>query len=316
MHIEDFRGDFIQVAALIQESWEENGKQGLFYTPEFLTSCLDYPGSSYSLAPTLYEGDTPRAFVAGFPRTIKYQDRELRVILCTLLSVSSEYKKSGYGVVLWSELVKRAQGAGYDGMVNYCVDGEPMSAMILGCCRMLKLPTEQIFSVRYLMRLLQPKFVASRAEEQTSTEEFQRIATRSGDDVALTRVWTAKEIQWQLQRHGGVVASHRSGLKEGLLTGYLMQAANPQKTKCLLIEDVLWGTLEGEERVTLVEKMVARATQAGAQIALLPCLGYADLAPLRAARFRGSPRTLHCYLTIFTGEPAPKPVSSMYLDVI
>jgi len=145
MHIEDFRGDFAQVAALIQESWEENGKQGLFYTPEFLVSCLNYPGSSYALVPTLYEGDTPRAFVAGFPRTIRYQGRELRVILCTLLSVSSKYKKSGYGVVLWSELVKRAQAAGYDGMVNYCVEGEPMNGMIVGCCRLLKLPTERIF---------------------------------------------------------------------------------------------------------------------------------------------------------------------------
>src|SRR4029077_5371358 len=317
MHIEDFRGDFAPVAALIQESWKENGKQGLFYTPEFLSSCLDYPGSSYSLAPALYEGETPRVFVAGFPRTIRYQGRELRVVLCTLLSVSSEYKKSGYGVVLWSELVKRAQAAGYDGVVNYCVEGEPMNGMILGCCRMLKLPSERIFSVRYLMRLLQPKPAGSRADEQgISSEEFQRIAAASGNEIPLMRVWTAEEIRWQLHRHGGVVASHRFGRKEGLMTGYLMQAANPQKTKCLLIEDVLWGTLENEERLTLVEKMLNRGTQAGAQIALLPCLGYADIAPFRAARFRSSPRTLHCYLTIFKGEPAPKPVSSMYLDVI
>ena len=315
MRIEDFRGDFDQVAALIQESWKQNGKQGLLYESEFLASCLDYPGSSYALAPVLYEGDTPRAFVAGFPRTIRYQGRELRVILCTLLSVSSEYKKNGYGVVLWSELAKRAQAAGYDGLVNYCVEGEPMNGMILGCCRMLKLPTERIFSVHYLMRLLQPKPTAWHAGEQENlSEEFRRIAV-SGKDVPLTRIWTPKEIQWQLERHGGVVVSHRSGLKEGLLTGYLMQAADPQKTRCLLIEDVLWGTLENEERLTLVEKMVVRGTQAGAQIALLPSLGYADLATFRAARFRSSPRTLHCYLTIFKGEPPPKPVSSMYLDV-
>ncbi len=83
IQIEDFRGDFTQVAALIQESWKENGKQGLFYTPEFLASCLEYPGMNFSLAPTLYEGETPRAFVVGFPRTVQYQGRKLRVILCT-----------------------------------------------------------------------------------------------------------------------------------------------------------------------------------------------------------------------------------------
>jgi hypothetical protein len=318
IQMEDFRGDFDQVAALVQESWKENGTQGLFYTPEFLTSCLNYPGASYSLAPTLYEGERPRAFVAGFPRTVRYEGRELRVVLCTLLSVSSQDKKRGYGVVLWGELVKRAQAAGYDGMINYCVEGEPMNGMILGCCRMLKLPTERVFSVRYLMRLLQPKMAAPNSDESETdlTDEFLRLATLSGSDVPLTRVWTRKEAEWQLQRHGAVVAGHRSGLREGVITGYLMQAANPKRTKCMLIEDVLWGTLESEERLTLVEKMLRSGTQAGAQIALLPCLGYADIAPFRGSRFRSSPRTLHCYLTIFTGEPVPKVVSSMYLDVI
>ena len=317
IQIEDFRGDFAPVAALIQESWKENGKQGLLYTAEFLASCLEYPGMSYSLAPTLYEGDTPRAFVAGFPRTIQYQGRELRVILCTLLSVSSEYKKSGYGIVLWSELVKRAQSAGYDGMVNYCVEGEPMNGMILGCCRLLKLPTERIFSVPYLMRLLQPKFVPSLAGEQESPlEMFGRIAAQTAKDVPLSRAWSETEIQWQLQRHHSVVARHRSGRHEGMITGYVMQAANPQRTKCLLIDDVLWGTLENEERLALTKKMLSQSVQAGAQIALLPCLGYADIAPFRAARFRSSPRTLHCYLTVFKGESAPKPLASMYLDVI
>ena len=318
IHVEDFRGDFAEVASLIQESWKENGKQGLLYTPEFLASCLNYPGSEYSLAPTLYEGEKPCAFFAGFPRTIQYQERKLRVILCTLLSVSSAYKKSGYGVVLLGELARRAQAAGYDGMVNYCVEGEPMNGMILGCCRMLKLPTERIFSVHYLIRLLQPRLVSPVPDppEDQPLDKFRRAAAFISTDTPLTRVWTEAEITWQLQRHDGLVAYHRSGVKEGLLTGYLMHAANPQKTKCLLIEDVLWGTLEKEERLTLVQRMLDGAIQAGAQMAFLPCLGYADIAPFRAARFRSSPRTLHCYLTVFNGEPAPELVPSMYLDVI
>jgi hypothetical protein len=318
VQIEDFRGDFCTVAALIQESWRENGQQGLLYTPEFLASCLGYPGSTSSLAPTLYQGESPRAFVAGFPRTIRYHGRELRVILCTLLSVSSEYKKRGYGVILWSELVKRAQSAGYDGMVNYCVEGEPMNGMILGCCRMLKLPTERIFSIRYLMRFLQRRSAPSALDNSRDLpiELFSRAAALAADDTALTRIWTEEEIRWQLRRDGGLVACDRFGTREGLLTGYLMQAANPQKTNCLLIEDVLWGTLEGEERYMLVEKLLDHGRQAGAQLALLPCLNYADFAPFRAARFRSSPRILHCYLTIFDGQPAPQAVNSMYLDVV
>jgi hypothetical protein len=319
--IEDFRGDFASIANLVQESWQENGKQGLLYTPEFIASCLDYPGSSYSLAPAIYEGDRPFGFVAGFPRTVLYKGRELRVMLCTLLSVSNEFKRRGYGVILWSELVKRAQSAGFGGMVNYCIDGEPMNGMILGCCRMLKLPTARFFSVHYLMRLLPPKLVAGRAEApqeipQDLIEQFRTACGFIGTDTLFKRVWTEDEARWQLQRHDGLVAYHRSEHREGLLTGYLMHAANPQRTKCLLIEDVLWGTLEDAERLTLVQKLLDMSIQAGAQMAFLPCLGYAELAPFRAARFRSSPRTLHCYLTVFNDEPSPGPVSSMYLDVI
>jgi hypothetical protein len=322
VQIEDFRGDFAEVATLIQESWEENGKQGLFYTPEFLESCLNYPGSIYSLAPTLYQGEKPCAFVAGFPRTFQYKGRQLRAIVCTLLSVSNEHKKKGYGVVLWSELVKRARAAGYDAMVNYCVDGEPMNGMILGCCRMLKLPTQRIFSVHYLMRPLQQKLRPASEPEPShdfdprTAEKFQQAASFIGTDTLLKRVWTEPEAQWQLHRHHGLVVSHSLGGREGLLTAYVMPAANPQRTKCLMIEDVLWGTLLNEERLALVHKMLDRGVQAGAQMAFLPRLGYADIAPFQAARFRSSPRTLHCYLTVFSGDPAPEPVPSMYLDVI
>ena len=52
-----------------------------------------------------------------------------------------------------------------------------------------------------------------------------------------THLITEGEIRWQLRRDGGLVACDRFGTREGLLTGYLMQAANPQKTNCLLIED-------------------------------------------------------------------------------
>ena len=317
IQIEDFRGDLAQVAALIQESWQENGTQGLFYTPEFLASRLEYPGSNYSLAPTLYQGDKPCAFIAGFPRTFLYKGRQLRAMLCTLLSVSSEFKKTGYGIVLWSELAKRARAAGYDAMVNYCVEGESMNGMIVGCCRMLKLPTERVFSAHYLMRVLQPRAVSAPAGQPDNlAEKFRRAVALIGNDTTLRRVWTEPETQWQLHRHDGLVVSHSAGGRQGLLTAYLMHAANPLRTKCLLIEDILWGTLESEERLALVQRLLDQGTQAGARMAFLPRLGYADLTPFQAARFRTSPRTLHCYLTVFNGVPVPEPAPSMYLDVI
>jgi hypothetical protein len=203
-------------------------------------------------------------------------------------------------------------------MVNYCVDGESMNGMIVGSCRMLKLPTQRVFSVHYLMRVLQPKAAHAPADhpDHHLAEKFQRAAGWISNATSLRRVWTEPETQWQLHRHDGLVVSHSAGGRQGLLTAYLMHAANPLRTKCLLIEDILWGTLESEERLALVQRLLDQGTQAGARMAFLPRLGYADLTPFQAARFRTSPRTLHCYLTVFNGVPVPETVPSMYLDVI
>jgi hypothetical protein len=83
----------------------------------------------------------------------------------------------------------------------------------------------------------------------------------------------------------------------------------------LIIEDVLWGTLEQQERLVLVRKLLDQAAAAGAQMAIVPSLGYADMEPFSAARFRRTPRVLQAYLTVFKGDPPPEAVSSMYLDV-
>jgi hypothetical protein len=321
LEIQDFRGDFDGVSSLIQSSWSENAQKPLLYSAAFLASCFEYPGASYALAPTIYMGNTPVAFAAGFPRTIRYRGRDLRVIIASFLSVSVGQKNKGYGVLLWNELVKRARSAGYDGMVNYCVDGEAMNGIILGCCRMLKLATARFFSARYQMRVVVPKRASQTHVEQEKNIEADAVAAfLEGvqpilETTPLARVWSATEAAWQLSRHGSIVTQHEANSRRGMITGYLMEIANPQRTRCVLIEDLVWGTLEPPEREALLEKFLDRGMSAGAQMAIVPVLNYADMEPLRAARFRSSPRIVHGYLTVFSGEPAPEEVPAEYLDI-
>jgi hypothetical protein len=319
--IENFRGDFSAVASLIQSSWAENGQQPLLYTSDLLASYFACPGFDRSLAPTLYEGNKPSAFIAGFPRRLRYKGRDLRVIISSFLSVSREYKNKGYGVILWSELVKRARAAGFDGMVNYCVDGEPMNAIIMGCCRMLKLPTARFFTVHHQMRILPPARASDSAVAHRNTVDaetlrtFLEAAEALADRVPLARIWTDAEAEWQCRRHGAIVAHSVSGTRRGVVTGYLTEIANAQRTKIVLIEDLLWGTLDPGERHALFQSLFEKAAAAGAKMAIVPCLNPADAEMLRASRFRSAARILQGYLTIFTGDPAPQEVPSMYLDV-
>lgn len=312
--VEDFRGDFGAVAEMMERSWADSATAPLLYTPEFLQSAFEYPGATPELAPTIYDGDTPVGFVAGFPRRIRCDGREHRVVLITFLTAAAEHRNSGYGIVIWTELVKRARAAGFDGMLNYCVEGEAMNRMIGPSCRRLGLKAQRVRSIPYLTKMLFGASAAANGDGPAEPPVEQLIAAAApiADEVPLARLWDRDEARWQCTREGAVVASER----DGLLTGYVMQVANARRTKTLLVEDILWGGLDGEEREALVGRLVARAAADGARIAVVPQLGYADLEPFAAAGFRPSGRVVHMYLTLWNDAPVPEAVDAAYLDVV
>ncbi len=309
--IEDFRGDFEQIAAMIEKAWAVSTSPPLLYTPAFLKSGFEYPGAAFSLAPTLYDGDEPLAFVAGFPRTLGYGGQEYSVLLITFLTAAAEHRNAGYGIVIWNELVRRARDAGFDGMVNYCIEGDAMNRMIVPASRRMKVPVEKVYSVEYLSRVLSPK----RDAPDPIAPPVDRFLERTAEVAAetpLARVWTEAEAHWQCTREGAVVVE----AGDGLLTGYIMETADARRTKSLLVEDVLWGSLTEDERKALVVALTTQAAAAGARIAAVPVLGYADLRPFEAAGFRPSRRVVHMYLSLWGAAPAAEPVASCYLDVV
>jgi hypothetical protein len=83
-----------------------------------------------------------------------------------------------------------------------------------------------------------------------------------------------------------------------------------------VIDDVLWGSARDQERRRLVGELLARASSAGATYAVLPVMGYADLAPFVAAGMVPSPHTMHAYLSLWSDPEAARPVERYYLDVI
>ena len=321
LSIENFRGDFDELAALMQASWAENASQPLLYTAEFLSSCFEYPGVDFFLAPAIYDRLKPVAFVAGFPRRVRFKGHDRKIIVITFLTILPEYKKKGLGIILWSELVKRARAAGFDGMVNYCVDGEPMNAMIIGCCNRLQLPIARIYSARYMSTVLR----AGKREAPPDGNGLQpedavlNLSPALAESQPLARLWTRPEAQWQcVRRSGAITACHSDGVRMGVLTGYIMSISNQERTKCLLIEEVLWGALEIHERRALLQRFLDNAANAGARIATVPVLGYADMEPFKKARFQGTRRVLHSYLTLWSEDNADfasEPLPSMYLDV-
>ena len=315
--LSSFRGDFGALAAMIQQSWAENPNQSLLYSEAFLRSAFEYPGSSFDLAPTVYGDAGPLGFVAGFPRLARWDGRPVRIILNSFLTAATSVKGAGLGLTLWADLIERCRAQGYDGTVNFCVEGDDMNRMMPSLSRLLKLNTVRIFSVEFLFRLLRP--APSEPLPQISDLDidlFMDLASAVPSDLSLVRVWTWPEAEWQCRyRAGAITVSSRAGGRHGVLTGYLTQAPSTPPVTVVLLEDLLWGDLEPTERTELLERFLRVAASQGARTASCPILGYSSLDTLTAARFRRTKRVLHTYLTFWNGLQ-PRPVPALYLDVL
>jgi len=320
-----FRGDFGALAAMMQRSWADNPNQSLLYSEAFLRSAFDYPGSSFSLARAVYGDAGLLGFLAGFPRSVRWDAQLARLVLNSFLTADAAVKGPGLGIKLWGDLVERGRDGGYNGTIAFCVEGDGMSRVMPLLSRLLKLNTQRIFSVEFLVRLLHPTPSDAPAQfadpdsdlnSDPDIDLFMELASALPSNLPLVRQWTRAEAEWQCRnRAGALTVSSVVGRRRGILTGYLMQVASAPPTTVVLLGDLLWGDLEPAERRALLERFLRGAAGQGARFASCPVLGYASLDPLRAAGFRRSKRVIHTYLTFWNGLQ-PRPVPALYIDVL
>jgi hypothetical protein len=313
---EDFRGDYDRLAAMMQASWQQNAAPPFLYTAEFLADAFSYPEASFSLAPAIYHGSEPVAFVLGSPRRVTAGGAERRILISTLLSVAPEHKSSGYGIVVWGELMRRAAEAGFDGAVNYCVEGEAMDRMIHGICHRLRLPVTRAASFSYLAKSMWvPVKGGGESRPPASADRLCQAAAGIPGHAEFSRRWTEDEAAWQLARLGAISVTAGPDSRPAVLTGYLATVADAVRTRCLVIEDVLWGDLAAADRASLVRDLIAKAVSAGARVAMLPALGYADTEAFVASGFAPAEHTTHAYLTMWSGSALEARPDGYYLDV-
>jgi ribosomal protein S18 acetylase RimI-like enzyme len=315
-NLESFRADFESLAAILKDSWSENQYQSVLYDESFLRSAFKYPGASFDLAPTIYIDGYPAAFVAGFPRTVRLRGHEQRLAYITFWTTSAKFKGRGYGSRVWMEILRRARDSGFDGAVNFCVDGSAANAIVMACGERVSAEVYRVFSIKYLARLLRPALITKTVTSPKVVDQFLRSAAQVPGSVPLVRIWSREEAEWQcLRRTGALCAVREEGSRSGVATGYLVEVIDETPTKALMVEDLLWGDLEAQERLALLQQLLAQGAAAGAQIAVAPLMGYAETDTLRGMGFRQSRRLVHMYLTVWGGVSAPESLSSLYLDV-
>jgi len=312
--VEDFRGDYAPLAAMMLETWSRRKEQALVYSEEYLRSVFAYPGMSPALAPAIYGDAGPVAFIAGPPRRLAANGRRLNVVRASLLTTSMGLGAKGWGIVVWSALARRARALGFDGVINCSVAGLGADAFFAGCARRLGMTAARLYSAACLARLLRPG-IQGESAVAADPELFLSAANALAARTPFARLWTLAEAEWECRsRSGAVSVQSASGGRAGVLAGYVMQLTGAGAPKCLLIENVLWGGLDAAERRALLRSFLARAQEAGAGMALAPCTGSFDLAPLHECGFRLSRRVIDIYLCLWQPTPIDEP-QSVYLDI-
>jgi hypothetical protein len=316
--VEEFRGDYEELAAVMRASWVNGAGAPYLYTAELLADWLRYPGAELAPTPAIYADEALVAFAAGLPRTVEVAGVPRRILISTLLTVAPAQKAAGYGIVVWSELMRRAAAAGYDGVVNYCAEGEAMHRMIETGCRLLDLPLTRVKSFSYLVGRVSPAAgdgtaTAGRPSAHELVEAAAAGADLSARDAAarLWRVWSVPEAEWQLSRLGSVAV----GAGGAVLTGSVVTVADEARSRYLVVDDVLWGSAAARGR-RLVDALLAQGADEGASYAVLPAMGYVDVRPFLGAGMVPSPHPMHAYLTLWSDPGAVRPVDRYYLDVI
>ena len=317
---EDFRGDYEQLAAVMRTSWAVGPNVTYLYTGELLADWFRYPGATFGLAPAIYDGGELVAFAAGLPRQAVLAGATRRILIATFVTVAAPRKSAGHGTAIWTELVRRAAAAGYDGVVTYCADGQTMQRIVERRCRELAYPQLRLKSFSYLVRGLTP--ATSRPGEVSAAPTARTLIDaaahvpgaqqRGADTHSVVRVWDEAEAEWQLSRLGSLAVTADGGV----LCGTVAAVDDAARTRCLIVEDILWGPLDHAARGMLLAELLEQGTGEGASYAVVPTLGYADLRPFLVAGFLPAPHTMHANLTLWSDSDAVHPAESFYLDVI
>jgi hypothetical protein len=315
-----FNRDFNRLAAVIEDAWAGNAEQPLHYTPAFLESLYDHPGFDLRFSPAIYDGEDLVASLSSLPRQALFNGESLRFQLYSLLTVAPSHRKLGLAKAAWAEHSRQGVESGLDGSIGFCVEGDVWNQAFLAVAQSLNLPSWRIHTIPYMAKFFRPAKDSFPTPVATGEDTLAIFLEAAGLVAApansFIRQWTPEEAAWQcLNRDGAIAATLASGPRRGAIAGYRMDTMGATKVPCALIDDLLWGDLEPEECLVLLDRFLAVCFHRGIQMVISPVLPYASTAPLEARAFRRTRRLLHCYYTSWNGRGPAGPVDSLYLDV-
>ena len=98
------------------------------------------------------------------------------------------------------------------------------------------------------------------------------------------------------------LAHSSHGSRHGILTGYIMPILDRDSTKCLLVEDILWGSCSPKSGFNYSGDFLPRLRHRARKWPPFPIWVTPILQPFKKSRFLPTRRVLHCYLTFSSSD--------------
>ena len=188
--------ELASAAVLIRESWRQNPDTPMDYTREMLSSWIRYTGSRPPVARGVFDGQRLIAFVAGFPRTFRLNERETTSAADDMVHCRSRLSTAGTRTPRLGRLVRQAKTENYDGTLHYCARGNPSNNITLAGAAEAGAHTGHIYDVTFLMKALRAGTTEAVQVRAATADCFLTAASGTPINVPLFRTWTAAEAEW------------------------------------------------------------------------------------------------------------------------
>jgi hypothetical protein len=324
MQLDTFRGDYEELAGLIQREWDGYfGERTHFrYDPRWLADFFGAGGGHELLLEYRNGEGALAAFIGAVPRHYVLAGREVRLGLVTLLTSARANTTGSVGLEIERELFRRARSAGLFGTYHFCLDAHHTPNLLRLAAGVLKTRPIEVAPVTSLLRMARPEAAAAdtttlRPVVASDAPQLAELFTKATRGLPLARVVTADDVRASLDSAPArrSLVFLRDGAPIGACTYARRKLVGKETTEVANVDLLFAPDATPAEAARFGRALASDAAASGASFVIAPQREPYLFPHLREAGLRLSQRTLRVFIVPSEPGASLEPGSAHVLEV-
>ena len=313
IELRTFDGNMDELYHLIHDAWkhdyDERSRTVFEYTREYLSWCLNYPGSNPDLYVGAYLGGKLVGFGASFPQTLQLGKQKMAAVLSTFFTTDQAARRQGLGIKLIKERIGRMIDSG--AQLNYFYlemglsstpvydkldEREDMDYHHLSKMNFFSkvLDYDRLNKVEYFMlweklavRMTQHIGSAWKIDGEVrdyKPEDLENCFSliNTVDPKRLSKVWSLDELAWQLDNvfDVGTLLVEEGDEVKAFVNYYHIPVMGRTTERITIADNIVFGKASFKQKCEIVRRFTERVKQERSTGILFPCFPTMDRLPL------------------------------------